>query len=98
MIKVSVKKENDKIREILIKGHALYDEYGKDIVCASVSSIVITTVNAIENIDKDAISVDEKGLLIKVLKDDEVTNKLIINMINLLKELEHDYPKNIKFL
>lgn len=98
MIKVSVKKENDKIREILIKGHALYDEYGKDIVCASVSSIVITTVNAIENIDKEAIFVDENGLLIKVLKDDDVTNKLIINMINLLKELEHDYPKNIKFL
>ena len=98
MIKISIKQENEQISEILIKGHALYDEYGKDIVCAAVSSIVITTVNAITEIDRDAIYVDETKLLIKVLKHDVVTNKLINNMLNLLKELEHDYPKNIKFL
>lgn len=98
MIKISIKKENNKVEEILIKGHALYDDYGKDIVCASVSSIVITTVNAIESIDKDSISYDEKGFLIKILKHDLVIDKLISNMINLLKELERDYPNNIKFL
>lgn len=98
MIKINVKKENDVINEILIKGHALYDDYGKDIVCAAVSSIVITTVNAIESIDNKAISYDEKVFIIKVLKQDEIINKLINNMINLLKELEHDYPNNIKFL
>jgi len=98
MIKVNIKKENDVINEILIKGHALYDDYGKDIVCAAVSSIVITTVNAIESIDDKAISYDEKVFIIKVLKQDEIINKLINNMINLLKELEHDYPNNIKFL
>ena len=98
MIKIGIKKENNKIEEILIKGHALYDDYGKDIVCASVSSIVITTVNAIESIDKDSISYDEKGFLIKILKHDLVIDKLISNMINLLKELERDYPNNIKFL
>lgn len=47
MIKIKVKKDEEIIREISINGHALYDDYGKDIVCASVSSIVITTVNAI---------------------------------------------------
>ena len=98
MIKISIKEENNKIDEILIKGHALYDDYGKDIVCASVSSIVITTVNAIDSIDNEAISYDEKVFLIKLLKHDLVIDKLISNMINLLKELEHDYPNNIKFL
>lgn len=98
MIKISINKENEKIKEVIIKGHAFYDDYGKDIVCASVSSIVITTVNGILSIDKDAISCDEKVFMIKVLKDDEVVNKLVNNMINLLIELSEKYPKNIKIL
>ena len=55
MIKVIINKN-----QINITGHALYDTVGKDIVCASVSSIIYTTVNA------------------------------------LFKQLEIDYPKNIK--
>ena len=97
MIKVSIKKENDLIKQIKITGHADYDEYGKDIVCASCSSILITTVNAILSIDKDAINYqDKKDFEMNVLKDNEIVNKLINNMILLLEELKHDYPKNIK--
>ena len=55
MIKVKVLKENDFYKEIIITGHANYDSYGKDIVCSSVSSIVVTTVNAIISLDKDAM-------------------------------------------
>lgn len=98
MIKISLKKENKKIKEIVITGHACYDDYGKDIVCASVSSIITTSVNAILTIDKEAIYYDENIFLIKILKDDDIVNKLILNMIDLLKQLEHDYPNNIKFL
>lgn len=98
MIKIRLEYENKKVKKVEIKGHALYDDYGKDIVCAAVSSIVITTVNAILRIDKDAICYDEKIFLIDVLKDNEIVNKLIDNMVDLLKQLEHDYPKNIKFL
>ena len=98
MIKVSIKYENDRIKEISIKGHALYDDFGKDIVCASVSSIVTTTVNAILLIcGDDAINYDT-SFKITILEENATLDKLIINMINLLKELEHDYPKNIKFL
>lgn len=98
MIKIKITKENENIKQISFKGHALYDEYGKDIVCSAVSSIVITTINAIYSIDDKAISYNENPLIIEVLKDDEITYKLINNMISLLKELEHDYPNNIKFL
>ena len=41
---------------------------------------------------------DTNGVKIKVLKEDEVTNKLLDNMINLLYELQKDYEKTIKFL
>lgn len=92
MIKISIKE-----KQIIIKGHANYDELGKDIVCASVSSMVITTVNAILRIDSDAIKYsDDNGVTIDIIKDDEITNKLINNMIDLLEELEKQYPKYIE--
>lgn len=92
---IKVYREQNKI---IIKGHADYDDYGKDIVCASVSSIVITTVNAILEINRDAVIYkEEKDILtIELLKQDEIIIKLINNMINLLKELSNNYPKNIK--
>lgn len=99
MVKVFVKKENSNIKEILFKGHALYSDYGRDIVCAAISSIVITTINGILSIDKGAISYIEKpNLVIKINNNSFVCDKLIENMLNLLKELEHDYPKNIEIL
>ena len=85
-------------KEIEIKGHALYDDYGKDIVCSAVSSIVTTTINGIISINENAIlyQVSEGKIVVKIKKDDEVTLKLIDNMIDLLKKLSLDYPDNIK--
>lgn len=93
MIKVKISKNH-----IEISGHAMYDDYGKDIVCASVSSIVITSVNAILSFDKEAIEYEEKDgfLKIDILKENKETKTIILNMINLLEELEKDYSKNIK--
>ena len=93
MIKVEVQKDN-----ISIHGHAMYDDYGKDIVCAAVSSTVITSIESIASIDKDSIDVKESTdkLIIMINKHDTITDKLIKTMINLLKEIEKKYPKNIK--
>ena len=86
---------NDKI--IKINGHAGYADYGNDIVCASVSSIVYTTINGILNIKEDAIKfIDKDTLEIEVLSNDEITTKLIQNMLTLLEDLARQYPKNIK--
>ena len=95
MIKVEI--ENNKIE---IKGHANYDDYGKDIVCASVSSIVITTINAIIEFDPESIYYEDLNnrILIEKLKDDDITNKLINDMIELLEELEKSYKDNIKII
>lgn len=92
MIKVKVKKDI-----IEISGHADFDNYGKDIVCASVSSIVYTTINGILNINDKAIEVnDNKELIIKINSNDNITNTLINNMVMLLQDLEKQYPNNIK--
>lgn len=90
---INIKIKNDLIR---IDGHAKYDEVGKDIVCASVSSIVYTTINGIFNIDQDAISFkDEKRMEIKIKHHSEVIDILIQNMLDLLDDLAKQYPKNI---
>lgn len=97
MIKIKLMKDNNKIRRIIIKGHAGFDDYGKDIVCASVSATVITSVNASLSIDSESLIYNEdNGLDIEVVKDDMVTTKIIDNMIVNLYELEKAYPKNIE--
>lgn len=99
MIKVKVESKDRKhIDTVTLSGHAMYDEYGKDIVCSSVSSIVTTTVNGIIEIDKDYLTVEEikDGMIITILKKDKICDKLIKNMLDLLSELEISYPENIK--
>ena len=93
MIKVEVHKDN-----ISIHGHAMYDDYGKDIVCAAVSSIVMTSVESIASLNKEAIDLEEDKDKITIIINEHDTNtdKLIDTMIDLLKELEKKYPKNIK--
>ena len=93
MIKINISKD-----EITVKGHSGYSESGSDIVCASVSSILITTVNALLSIDEDCIVYEESDgyLNLKIKKHNEVVDKLINNMINLLKELQNQYKKNIE--
>lgn len=99
MIKISVEKTNNFYKKISLTGHAHYAESGRDIVCSAVSSIVITTVNAALSLDEKCLNYDEsKGMKIEIIKENENINKLMDNMLNLLKELENDYPKNIKII
>lgn len=98
MIRVKITKENDKIKSVSILGHAMYADFGKDIVCSAASSIVTTTINGILSIDKEGLSykTSKDGLTISNIKNDFVTQCLLNNMISLLKELEDDYPTNVE--
>ncbi len=97
MVKVNYFVKNNKIEKIILKGHSNFDDYGKDIVCASISAIVITTVNACLKIDKNSIKHSEdEDVIITVLKHNEVIDTLINNMIDLLTELSKQYKNNIK--
>lgn len=96
MIKVTYKKENDVITKINIKGHANYDDYGKDIVCASISSIFITSINIILSFDEKAILFSAKNnAFIENVKKDDITNKVLNNLVEELFELESKYKENI---
>lgn len=94
MIKVKVSLE-----KIVISGHANYAPLGQDILCASVSSIVTTTINGILSLE-DTISYLKKDGHIEInIKEKTKTNvTLLNNMINLLEDLSKDYKKNIKII
>lgn len=93
MIKVIY--NNDTVK---VSGHAGYAEYGKDIVCASVSSVIATIVNCIMNIDKDSMTYrdDGKTIIITKINNNEVVNTIFATMIDILKDLENQYKENIK--
>lgn len=97
MIKIKLLKKNNNLDKIIIKGHAMYDDFGKDIVCAAVSSTVITSVNACLSIDKKSLIYNDKeGLEIEIIKKDDITIKIIKSMISNLQQLVEAYPKNIQ--
>ena len=95
MIRVNIKNNH-----IVITGHANYDDYGKDIVCASVSSIVITSINACLKIDKNSLSYEKEKdkFTIEVTSDNKNVLLIIENMIAMLEELALTYKKNIKII
>lgn len=100
MIRVKIYKKDNIINKITFRGHANYDEYGKDIVCAACSATILTTINGILSIDDTTIEVKEKNnnIDIEIIKNDEITIKLIHNMLKCLKSVEQNYPKNIEII
>ena len=98
MVRIETIKENNKYTKITFKDHANYSEYGKDIVCAAISSTMLCTVNAIYLINEDSINVtkNDNDFTIEVTKYNDITNKLLENMMHCLESLEKQYPKNIK--
>lgn len=95
MIKVYVKNKT-----IEIIGHAGFDKYGRDIVCAGASGIVITSINAAIRIEENSLTYEEKKdkLTIHVKTNNNNVLLIIENMIEMLKELSLTYKNNIKII
>ncbi|AFS78988.1 hypothetical protein DUF464 [Gottschalkia acidurici 9a] len=90
-----------------ISGHADFDEYGKDILCAAISVLSQTTLIALNKVcgikEKDiAFSVDDESGYLKVsipknleknIKDK--ANVVLETMIVGIEDLAYQYPKYI---
>lgn len=100
MIKIKINKDDNFIKDFSIKGHANYDTLGKDIVCASVSSIAIFSINLALRFDKNSLKVIQKdGLLdVEIRKKDKIINEIFLNMEDMFKELSLDYTKYVKII
>ena len=56
MVSVTISKQALDYRDISFEGHAGFASFGKDIVCAAVSVLVINTLNSIEKFTDDDFS------------------------------------------
>jgi len=91
------------IKRFTVKGHAFYDDPGKDIVCAGVSAVAVGAVNAIEKLTglvPDAVS--RSGYLSANAphSDDPVRNDqvqlLLEGMVAALESIVETYGKYVK--
>ena len=100
MIKINVNYDEDYVSKFKVSGHAGYDVSGKDIVCASVSSLVISSINLALRLNEKSVDVKQEDGLIdaNILIHDKVINEVFLNMINMLEELQNDYKNNLKFI
>ena len=98
MIRICAVYEKQILKKIILEGHALYDEYGKDIVCAAVSATYLCTINAIYSLCEDSVCVNDSKVRkeIRVLKQEAVVISLLENMLRCLDSLERQYPNNIQ--
>lgn len=100
MIKIVINEKNKLVKSLIISGHANCGEYGKDIVCAGVSSIVVGGLNALTMLeDKNKIKALINEGYVEIQVDDEKSTiiQLILKvMIIQLESIEESYPKFIK--
>ena len=76
---------------ICLTGHSLPD------ICAGVSCIMYTTINALMRYNEDCISFADNGehMILAVEKHDDIIDMLFDNMCNMLYDLQSDCEQYI---
>ena len=80
-------------------GHADYADYGHDIVCSGITTAVFTTVGLLEKLAQiDKINCSEKDgyIHLEVNQRSELIDTIIQNLIEVLENIERQYPENLK--
>jgi len=104
MIKVRILRMNQRIVGFIVKGHANYDEYGKDIVCAGVSAIAVGGLNAVakalnNDLTKFKVEMSEGYTSLNVLDTEKEDLQTILETIEIqFKTIEETYSKYIKII
>lgn len=101
MIKYKITQSNLEYT-IEVKGHANQNPYGSDIVCASVSTMLIMTLNLLEKLNLQSCNVREpicdEGLFkVSINMSNDTAIKILDNLKESLDMLRMTYPKNIKY-
>lgn len=91
--------KNNQIQSFKIVGHANYAEYGYDIVCSGITTAVFTSLGLIKkylnDVDYDYQELDGT-IYLSIKKSNQIVDDIIENLIEVLKNIECQYPKNLK--
>ncbi len=95
MITIDILRNGDDFIRVTTSGHALFDESGRDVVCAGVSVLVINTINSMERFTSCNIEVtsnQDKGFIDCIINNpDNESNLLMKSMILGLEEIQKSY-------
>lgn len=80
----------------MITGHANYDEYGYDIVCAGISSLTQSIAIALNKYSKAEVRHTKNGMVVDIGKKDEISKILLDTLRMGLLEIEKEYPNHIQ--
>lgn len=97
MTSVKAKKINEYFISIEIDGHAEFAQYGNDVVCAGISSIVFGALNAFDyyNLSASRIIISESLIRINLVEDTTIQT-IAQTLLIQLQTIEQTYPENIK--
>ena len=101
MIRVTIRKKENEIVGFRSEGHAEYDDSGKDIICAAVSTLVINTINSIDQFTDDEYEVneDENNALIEFrLTSDKPSRESLVLLKSLWLGLSAVSVQNTEYL
>ena len=97
MISVNVTFIGKEVKSLTVSGHANYDKYGKDIVCAGVSAVVTGGINALEEqVNNIEIINEDNKLGVKVINSNEYIQIVLNTILIQLETIERSYKKYIK--
>ncbi|KAA9023119.1 ribosomal-processing cysteine protease Prp [Niallia endozanthoxylica] len=105
MIQITINRNRSGlIQSFTITGHALFDEHGKDIVCAGASAVSFGAINAVHELTGIIPSIEqgEDGFLSVAVPEDipdtvqEKIQLILEAMVISLQTIEEQYGEHIK--
>jgi uncharacterized protein YsxB (DUF464 family) len=96
MITARIIKRQGKYSSFMCKGHAEYDDKGKDIVCSAVSMLVINTGNSLEKLTVNKVKgVDDGSISWNFLEPPDEKGELLMDSLVLgLESVSRKYGDN----
>lgn len=101
MIKVRITTHQGQVNAIEISGHANSNEYGKDLVCAGVSSVVTGVCNTLAHHDfLDIGTIDFKEGYVSIASKHMTSEHQLIleTLITTLENIEENYGTYIRII
>ena len=96
MIKVLIKREENKFVSLEVKGHANSAPHGEDLVCAGVSAVLTGGFNSLTSPKSFELKLDEGYALAKAIKEVSSHDEIVMEtIINSLRTMEESYPEFI---
>ncbi|MFZ7121249.1 MAG: ribosomal-processing cysteine protease Prp [Eubacteriaceae bacterium] len=106
MIRCCFSRDNGDISSVEVEGHSNYADIGKDIVCAAVSSLVISSVNGlISHVGLDVeYEMNDDGFVkfeVPIIHEDKKRiqcNAILETLYLGVKSIELEYKEHIKVI